>query len=157
MKSKGNVFKIGVTKLAQSAYIKLVPASTQQTVTLNEVKDLFHYYKEITSKTGEQVSWEYDGAALPYEIEETEEGKDNWFILRANTDRYKYIIVGVGKEETEENSDEEARNYIQVVLPEGATYGDKGKANEFSKFLAKKLSGQLHLFNKRIMYYYKRK
>jgi hypothetical protein len=142
--------------LSQSAFIKLVPASKQQSISLKEVKELFHYYKEITSKTGEQVSWEYADAAFPYEIEEKDEGKDSWFFLKATSDRYKYMIVGVGKEDLEEPSEEEAA-YIQVVLPEGATYGDKGKANEFCKFLAKKLAGELHLFNKRVMYYYKRK
>jgi hypothetical protein len=142
--------------LSQSAFIKLVPASKQQSISLSEVKELFHYYKEITSKTGEQVSWEYADAAFPYEVDEKEEGKDSWFLLKATSDRYKYIIVGVGTEENDENSEEET-SYIQVVLPEGASFGDKGKANEFCKFLAKKLAGELHLFNKRVMYFYKRK
>jgi hypothetical protein len=142
--------------LSQSAYIKLVPASKQQEITLAEVKDLFHYYKEITSKTGEQLSWEYSDVAFPYEIEEKEEGKDAWFLLKSNTDRYQYMIVGVGTDESGSDA-EDNQQYIQVLLPEGSTYGDKGKANEFCKFLAKKVEGELHLFNDRIMYYYKRK
>ena len=37
------------------------------------------------------------------------------------------------------------------------TYGDKGKATEYAKFVAKNLQGELHLFNGRIMYFNKRK
>ncbi|EIJ81661.1 hypothetical protein PB1_01930 [Bacillus methanolicus PB1] len=49
------------------------------------------------------------------------------------------------------------QTYIQITLPESSTFGDKGKANEFCKLFAKKLQGELHLFNGRIMYYYPRK
>jgi hypothetical protein len=148
---------MGDILMGESAYIKLVAASNQQTITLDEVVNLFKYYKEITGKTGQQVSWDYNAAAFPYELSEIKD--DIWFYLKGTDPRnYKYIVVGVGKEETS-NADEaqETQNYIQVVLPDGATHGDKGKANEFCKFLAKKLEGELHLFNKRIMYYYKRK
>ncbi len=140
--------------MQQHAYIKLVPSSKQQSITSEEVKNLFRYYKEITSKTGTQLGWEYGQSAFPYSMEEKSEGKDRWFYLKG-TDRqqFKYIIIGLDTEETAETN----TSYIQVTLPEGFTHGDKGKANEFCKFLAKQLEGELHLFNGRIMYYYKRK
>jgi hypothetical protein len=140
-----------------SAYIKLVPASKQQTITLDMVVELFNYYKEITRKTGEQLGWGYNEAAFPYDISEK---KDNhWFYLKGNDQKeYKFIIVGVDQENIEDkDGNKGTKSFIQVVLPDGATHGDKGKANEFCKFLANKLEAELHLFNKRIMYYYKRK
>ncbi|MCH6265732.1 MULTISPECIES: DUF1885 family protein [Neobacillus] len=144
--------------MALNAYIKLVPSSAKQTITIEEVKDLFHYYKDITSKTGDQLNWQFEDAALPYEIKETAEGKGNWFYLHSDHERYFAILIGVDKEtvKTEEGGEYE-QTYIQVTLPEQSTYGDKGKANEFCKFLAKKLQGELHLFNERIMYFYPRK
>jgi hypothetical protein len=148
---------MGEIHMGESAYIKLVNASKQQTITLDEVIGLFKYYKEITGKTGEQLGWSYKDAAFPYDLSEKRD--DIWFYLKGTDPRnYKYIVVGVGKEEVT-NTDEQTDqlSYIQVVLPEGATHGDKGKATEFCKFLAKKLEGELHLYNKRIMYFYKRK
>lgn len=144
--------------MSLSAYIKLVPASTQQEIELDEVKELFSYYRNITSKTGTQLSWEYDSAAFPYEIKEKIEGKNTWFYLKSSERGYNMLVVGVGKEELEVVDGQLLnQTFIQVVLPEGSTYGDKGKGNEFCKFLAKKLEAELHLFNGRIMYFYKRK
>lgn len=144
--------------MAVNAFIKLVPSSAKQTITIDEVKELFYYYKNITSKTGDQVSWQFGESAFPYDIKETEDGKGKWFYLQANLERYYAILIGVDTESVQ-NDDGVIREqtYIQVTLPEQSTYGDKGKANEFCKFLAKKLQGELHLFNERIMYYYPRK
>ncbi|WP_221563982.1 DUF1885 family protein [Alkalihalobacillus sp. TS-13] len=137
--------------MSSSAYIKLVAKSKQQTITLEEIEKLIHYYMEITNKTGEQLNWEYGSAAFPYMIEQRKNGGKTYYFLKGNTQGYNYMLVGTGQD------DEGSENtYIQIVLPEGSTHGDKGKANEFSKFLAKKLNGELHLFNGRIMYYYKR-
>ncbi|RSK26875.1 DUF1885 family protein [Bacillus sp. HMF5848] len=136
--------------MAQTAFIKLVPASNKQCITLDEVKELFTYYKAITTKTGKQLDWQYEGAAFPYILKETEEGKGKWFYLKCSNDqRYNLIAVGVSEKH-------EQPAYIQITLPDGATFGDKGKANEFCKFLGKKLQGELQLFNGRIMYFYKR-
>jgi hypothetical protein len=144
--------------MAKNAYIKLVPSSVKQTVTIDEVKELFYYYKDITTKTGNQVDWQFSNSALPYEIKETEEGKGKWFYLHSDHEGYYAILVGVDQETLQdENGEEKQQFYIQVSLPEQATFGDKGKANEFCKFLAKKYKGELHLFNERIMYYYPRK
>ena len=144
--------------MAVNAYIKLVPSSTKQTITVNEVKELFHYYKSIIEKTGDQLDWNYEDRAFPYEINETEDGKGKWFYLHSHQERYNAILIGVDQETIRnDNGEELEQTYIQITLPEQSTFGDKGKANEFSKFLAKKLQGELHLFNERIMYYYPRK
>jgi hypothetical protein len=141
--------------MAMHAYIKLVSASKQKMITLEEVKQLFQYYQDIMNKTGEQLGWGYQQAAFPYQLIETNEGKGKWFYLKGDGHRYRTIIVGVGSY-NETNNGETEKSFIQITLPNEATHGDKGKANEFCKFLAKKLEGELHLFNGRIMYYYKR-
>jgi nitrous oxide reductase len=144
--------------MAENAFIKLVPSSAKQTITIDEVKELFHYYKDITGKTGDQLDWQYEGSAFPYEIKETKEGKGKWFYLHSNHERYSAILIGVDQEKIRnEHGEDSEQTYIQITLPEQSTFGDKGKANEFCKFLAKKLQGELHLFNERIMYYYPRK
>jgi hypothetical protein len=144
--------------MSSNAYIKLVPASGKDSITTEEVQSLFHYYKEITAKTGDQLGWDYEESAFPYEIKEKDSGKGTWFYLESQFDRYNLILLGVDKEKIrDESGSEREQTYIQITLPETATAGDKGKANEFSKFLAKKLQGELHLFNGRVMYYYPRK
>ncbi|WP_053362028.1 DUF1885 family protein [Bacillus sp. FJAT-27251] len=144
--------------MSSNAYIKLVPSSAKETVTTEEVQELFHYYKEITAKTGDQLGWSYEASAFPYEIKEKASGKGTWFYLESQLDRYNLILMGIDKETISDDSgDKWEQTYIQITLPETATAGDKGKANEFCKFLAKKLQGELHLFNGRIMYFYPRK
>ncbi|GGJ74901.1 hypothetical protein GGR02_002698 [Anoxybacillus voinovskiensis] len=137
--------------MSTHAYIKLVPASKKKTITLEEVKELFHTYQQLMKKTGEQLGWGFENASFPYQIVEAD-GNGQWFYLKGTNDRYHSIIIGVGQEKTEDDE----TSFIQVTLPNNATHGDKGKANEFCKFLAKQLEGELHLFNGRIMYYYKR-
>jgi hypothetical protein len=141
--------------MASSAYINLVPKSSKKTLTIQDVKELLTYYKEITEKTGKQLGWEYSQAAFPYEIKETPEGQGQWFYLKAKEDRYKMILIGVGSQATNDG-DVEHLSYIQVTLHDQSTHGDKGKANELCKFLAKKLEAELKLFTGSIMYYYKR-
>lgn len=144
--------------MAKSAYIKLVPASAKQNITTDELKDYFEYYKTITAKTGDLINWEYEGSAFPYELKEKDTSKGKWFYLSSSKDRYYAILVGIDHETIRnEEGIETEQAYIQISLSENSTIGDKGKANEFSKFLAKKLNGELHLFNKRIMYFYPRK
>lgn len=144
--------------MVENAYIKLVPSSVKQTVSTEDVKELFNYYKDITSKTGKQLGWDYENLAFPYEIKEAADGKGKWFYLSSNHEHYHVIMIGVENETIQdENGEEKEQAYIQVTLPEASTTGDKDKANEFCKFLAKKLQGELHLFNGRIMYDYPRK
>jgi hypothetical protein len=141
-----------------NAYIKLVPSSAKETISTEEVKELFSYFKDITGKTGQQLDWEFDEAAFPYEIKEKPEGKGKWFYLESINDRYHLILIGVDDETIQDDDGTERKQtYIQITLPETATFGDKGKANEYCRFLAKKLQGELHLFNGRIMYFYPRK
>ncbi|MFC7442283.1 DUF1885 family protein [Laceyella putida] len=136
----------------KSAYIKLVNGSAQTEITLAEVKKLFEHYQHMTSLTGQQLGWDYKAAAFPYTMEEKEQGGIPYLLLNGNqTQLYHYLIVGVSQEE------ETGLHYIQIVLPEQATHGDLAKANEFCKYLAKRLKGELHLFNGRIIYYNPRK
>jgi hypothetical protein len=143
----------GVQNLSQSAYIKLVEGSGRSTITLAEVQELLLSYKEQTARTGEQLDWSYADAAFPYTIETKPGAEEQWFYLKGTHSLYKYIIFGVGKETRE---DKEIA-YIQVVLPDHCTHGDKAKANEFCRYLARKLQAELHMFNGRIMYFYPRK
>ncbi|MGJ7923117.1 DUF1885 family protein [Neobacillus sp. LXY-4] len=144
--------------MTQNAYIKLVSASTQQNITTDELINLFNYYKEITTKAGEQLKWDYNHSAFPYEIKEQANSEGKWFYLSAINDGYFAILIGIDKEQVKnEDGTETEQMYIQMTLPEKSTAGDKGKANEFCKFIAKKLQGELHLFNGRVMYYYPRK
>ncbi|MGG0720308.1 DUF1885 family protein [Robertmurraya massiliosenegalensis] len=144
--------------MSSHAYIRLVPVSEKESVTTDEIIELLNYYKNITDKTGEQLKWEYEEAAFPYEIIEKPEGKGKWFYLKSEEPNYNIILLGVDRETiVREDETEYEQTYIQMTLPETATFGDKGKANEFCKFLAKKLKGELQLFNGRVMYFYPRK
>lgn len=144
--------------MGNSAYIKLVKDSKVQEVTLEDVKNKINHYINMTQKTGEQLAWQYANSAFPYTITEKPEAQGKWFYLKGNDPKlYKYIMFGIGKEKMENGTDSNEQTYIQVVLPEDSTHGDKGKANEFCKYLAKEYQGELHLFNQRVMYYYPRK
>ncbi|MEC0212385.1 DUF1885 family protein [Paenibacillus ehimensis] len=139
--------------MAQSAYIKFVEGSAVSSLTLDELKARLEHYREQLALTGKQLNWEYDEAGFPYEIQTKPEGEGKWFYLKATSPRYKYIVAGVGSE----TSGETQRHYVQFVLPEDATHGDKAKGNEFCKYLAKLWKAELHLFNGRTMYFNPRK
>ncbi|MGD6793525.1 DUF1885 family protein [Metabacillus indicus] len=132
--------------MASHAFIHLVEGSSQQTISLQQVEELFLYYKEITGKTGQQLQFDYDQSAFPYECKQ-EEG---YLSLTSEERGYAKMYIGAGP------VNEEAFSFLQITLPADSKYGDRNKANEFSKFLAKKLKGELTLFNGRKMYYYKR-
>jgi hypothetical protein len=140
--------------MSQSAYIKFVEGSAVSSLTLDELKDLLLKYKDQMSLTGQQLDWEYGDKGFPYTMETKPEGEGKWFMLKATNGYYKYILVGVGKESDDMGGE---RYFVQLTLPEGSTSGDKSKANEFCKHLAKQLKAELHLFNKRIMYFNPRK
>lgn len=139
--------------MSQSAYIKLVEGSAAPSVTLDEVKQYLQDYIEQTKQTGKQLGWDYAGAAFPYTFESRPDGEGKWFYLKGTNPLYKYMIFGVGKE-TGENGE---THYIQVVLPDGCTHGDKSKGNELCKYLGKKLKAEVHMFNGRVMYFNPRK
>ncbi|WP_409292027.1 DUF1885 family protein [Peribacillus sp. SCS-37] len=144
--------------MTETAYIKLVEQSKQQTITLDELKNWLRYYQEITAKTGRQVGCNYSSMAFPYEIDDTPSDSRSWFTLTSSHDRYNAIIMGVAAEKiTGDQQSGKLQSAIHITLPPASTFGDKGKANEFSKFLAKQLEGELHLFNGRVMFFYKRR
>jgi hypothetical protein len=145
--------------VGKSAYIRLVDQSTTSQIDLEDVKQKLEHYISMTTKTGQQLAWDYAGAAFPYKIVEPPEGKGKWFYLKGNNPNlYKHIVVGVGADQaTDQEGQEKKNNYIQIVLPDDATHGDKSKANEFCKYLAKTYQAKLELFNGRVMYCYPRK
>lgn len=140
--------------MSQSAYIKFVEGSAVPSLSLDELKDLLLKYKEQLALTGQQLGWEYEDKGFPYTIETKPEGEGKWFILKATNGYYKYILAGIGQEDRDDGN---ARHYVQITLPDGASSGDKSKANEFCKHLAVKLKAELHLFNGRVMYFNPRK
>jgi hypothetical protein len=139
--------------LAQSAYIKFVEGSAFPSLTLDELKAQLLHYKEQLNLTGKQLGWDYDDAGFPYTVETKPEAEGKWFYLKGKDPLYKYIVMGTGSDQTGETS----RHYVQVVLPDDSTHGDKAKGNEFCKYLAKLWKAELHLFNGRIMYFNPRK
>jgi hypothetical protein len=138
----------------QSAYIYFVEGSAVPKASLEDVKQKLQRYIEMTTKTGKQLGWAYGEAAFPYVIEEKPEGKDAWFLLKGKDPKqYKYIIMGVGSKEV----DGKELSFIQISLPESSTHGDKNKANEYSRYLAREFKAELHLFNGRVQYFQPRK
>jgi hypothetical protein len=139
--------------VSQSAYIKFVEGSAVSSMTLDELQEQLLKYKEQLVLTGQQLGWDYDGAGFPYTIETKPEGEGKWFYLKGKDDGYKYIVMGIGSDKDGETE----RSYVQAVLPNDATHGDKSKANELCKHLGKQLKAELHLFNGRVMYFNPRK
>ena len=142
-----------MTRLSQNAYIRLVEGSATQSLTLEELKEQLQAYQDQVSNTGKQLDWNYAEAAFPYTIETTPDGEGKWFYLKGTNELYKHIVFGVDCDEDEENQ----RCFVQVVLPDNSTHGDKAKGNELCKYLGKRLKAELQLFNGRTMYYNPRK
>lgn len=151
--------------MSQSAYIKFVKGSDVSSMTLDEVKEQLEIYKDQTSKTGEQLGWDYTESAFPYSIVQKPEGENQWFYLKGDDDRYRYIVVGIGNEQLEvaesseesEQSEDQSCHYIQMVLPDDSTHGDSNKANELCKFIGRRLKAEVHMFNGRVIYFNPRK
>lgn len=140
--------------MSQSAYIKLVDGSAAASLSLDEVKELLLKYKGQLTLTGKQLGWDYEEKGFPYTIETKPESEGKWFYLKGKEASFRYIVFGVGSDKTENDKEQ---HYIQVVLPDDATHGDKSKGNELTKHLAKQLKAELHLFNGRTMYFNPRK
>jgi hypothetical protein len=140
--------------MGQSAYISLVQGSSIDQITLEGVKEQLQQYREQTELTGRQLGWDYADAAFPYGIEQKPEAQDQWFYLKGKNPLYRHIVIGTG---TRESSDGAIIPYIQVVLPDGSTHGDKAKANELCKWIGKRLQAELKMFNGRTLYFNPRK
>ncbi|MDR6224876.1 DUF1885 family protein [Desmospora profundinema] len=139
--------------MAKSAWITLVEESTLQEATLDDVRAALERYVEMTAHTGQQLGWEYADAAFPYDILEQEEEGRRYLLLKGKDPHlYKHLILGV-----DNRTEEWEHPHIQLVLPTGSTHGDRAKANEFCRYLAKTFQGKLHLFNGRVMFFYPRK
>ena len=139
--------------MSQSAYIKFVDGSAVDRLSLEEVKEWLERYRRQTALTGEQLDWEYSAAAFPYTVETKSGEEQRWFYLKGTTPQYHYILFGVGSKTEQERE----VPFVQVVLPEEATHGDKAKGNELCKYFAKHLKAELTMFNGRTIYYNPRK
>ncbi|MCU6709007.1 DUF1885 family protein [Paenibacillus sp. J5C_2022] len=138
--------------MSQSAYIKLVPESAAEQLTLEDVEKQLEQYRQQTALTGRQLGWNYSEAAFPYEVKSS--GDDRWFYLQGINSHYRHIIIGLGDYASAAGDNVPC---IQMVLPDEATHGDKAKGNELSKYLAKAWKAELTMFNGRTVYYYPRK
>ncbi|THF74200.1 DUF1885 family protein [Cohnella fermenti] len=141
--------------MSQSAYIKLVQGSAASSVTVEDIKTSLRHYREQTELTGRQLGWTYAEAAFPYTFESRPGEEDRWFYLKGNHPKYRYILFGTTA--IPEAPDAQQATCIQIVLPDGATHGDKAKANEYGKWIGKQLLAEVTLFNGRTMYYNPRK
>ncbi|MFC5403146.1 DUF1885 family protein [Cohnella soli] len=139
--------------MSQSAFIKLVQGSAVAEVDVNGVKEQLSRYREQMTLTGQQLGWDYAEAAFPYRIESKPEANDQWFILKGQVPQYRYIVIGTGSRD----EDGVSVPYIQLVLPEGSTHGDKAKANELCKWIGKQLQAEVKMFNGRTIYFNPRK
>jgi len=139
--------------MGQSAFIRFVQGSAVPSLTLDELKEQLINYRDQLALTGKQLDWQYEDVCFPYTIETKPEGEGRWFYLKGKYRHYESIVFGVDKEQVGEDE----RHYVQVVLPEGHTHGDKNKGNELCKYLAKHLKAELQLFNGRVMYFNPRK
>ncbi|RXZ77069.1 DUF1885 family protein [Paenibacillaceae bacterium] len=137
--------------MSQSAYITFVAGSSVEKLSLQGIKEWLEHYRQQTSLTGQQIGWDYANAAFPYTIETKAGEEERWFFLKGKAPLYRYILFGVGSREHDQ------QHYVQVVLPEDATHGDKAKGNELCKYLAKQLKAELKLFNGRTIFYNPRK
>ena len=145
--------------MSSSTFIKLKDGSVKNDITIEDVKDMIDLYNQSIIHTSKQLAWDYQDSAFPYVLKETNEGKQQWFYLYSEKKGYHLMAIGVDYEYIkmpDDNSDQKIP-YIQISLSKHSTNGDKSKANEFAKFLSKKLKGELHLFNGRIIHYNLRK
>ncbi|WP_054028010.1 DUF1885 family protein [Bacillus sp. FJAT-28004] len=138
--------------MSQSAYIKFVQGSSVEKLTLQDIKSQLMGYREQTSLTGSQLDWDYAEAAFPYTIESKQD--DRWFYLKGINHLYKHIIFGPGETTSVAG---QTVPCVQIVLPDEATHGDKSKANELCKYIAKQLKAELTMFNGRTIYFNPRK
>jgi Domain of unknown function (DUF1885) len=136
-----------VKLMSQVATIHLVEGSVQSEIELQQVKERLERYRQMSAYTGQQLDWDYATAAFPYRMEEKSKDGRSWLVLTGIDPKiYKHLVIGV---------DEPDR--VQVILPADSTHGDKAKANELCRYLARSLKAELHLFNGRVMYFNPRK
>jgi hypothetical protein len=131
----------------QVATIRLMEGSIQSNIELHQVKEHLEHYRKMSAYTGQQLDWDYAAAAFPYQIEEKSKDGRSWLMLTGtDPNLYKHLVIGVVEP-----------NQVQIILPADSTHGDKAKANELSRYLARSLKAELHLFNGRVMYFNPRK
>ena len=139
--------------MSEAAFIKVTPFSKKEEISYDDVKEIIQYYQEITQKTGEQLNWDYDQKAFPYKLIEIKTSEGTYLHLKSHEDpHYHSILIDIPNSPGDTPS-----SILRITLPSSSTSADKGKANELSKFIAKKWEAELKLFNNRVMSFYKRK
>ncbi len=131
--------------MVQQATIQLMDKSKYQEASLDLLKNLINDYIQSSAKIGQQVDWNYERVSFPYNVSNKKLDEQDALYLKSNDSRYNHFVVSI----------QDDKHIIITLLP-NSTYGDKGKANEMCRYLAQKVEGKLELFNKRIMYFYKR-
>ncbi len=133
------------------SYIRL----PNRSVTILEARKLIDDYQQSLHKTGEQLNYPYNERAFPYTIHEPDNrGNGDWLYLSSDDPDYHLIRIGIG-EEPVAGMNGSLLPYIEISLERNSTFADKGKANELAKYMAKKLQGELQLFNGRRMHFHK--
>ncbi|WP_455662645.1 DUF1885 family protein [Pradoshia sp.] len=123
-------------------------------VTINEARKLIDNYQQSVRKTGEQLNYPYNERAFPYTIHQPDnQGNGDLLYLSSEDPDYHLIKIGIG-EEPMKGMNGSLSSYIEISLERHSTFADKGKANELAKYMAKKLQGELQLFNGRKMHFH---
>ena len=132
------------------SYIRL----SNQPVTIEEVRKLIEDYQQSVRKTGEQLDYPYEEKAFPYSVlSPDQQGDSNLLYLSSDDPDYRLITIGIG-EAPHPGMKGTLTPIIELTLSRSSTFADKGKANELAKYMAKKLQGELQLFNGRKMHFH---
>ncbi|MBE3595799.1 MAG: DUF1885 family protein [Hydrogenibacillus sp.] len=131
--------------MPKSAYIRWTPQEGEE-VSVNTLRKALEAYRAQLEKTGVQLGWDYAHYAFPYTIEEKRQGDLTYLELVGHDPvMYRRLLM------TAKTTD--GIGVVQITLPDDATQGDLGKANELARYLAKHYHAELILFNGRLQYF----
>ncbi len=134
--------------LSQSAFIKLVQGSAVFDLTVSAIRSQLENFQKQAAIEGKGRNWNYVEAAFPYTLEEAPH--NDWLYLRGKNSNYRYIKMGISESISADGKSVPA---IETIISTHATYGDRGKAIEFCKFISANLQAELTLFNGRTIFY----
>lgn len=109
----------------------------KEPITSDSLVTFFKAYFESMKKSGELAGWENEAFAFPYNLEVA---KDK-ILLKGNVERYEQLLILINDTD------------ILIKLTPLSTNGDKNKAIQYSKVLAKHFKTELVLPNNRTMNY----
>ena len=111
--------------------------NTKERVTSDLLVTFFKNYFESMKRSGELAGWENEAFAFPYDLEVASDK----ILLKGNVERYEQLMILL------------TDNEIIIKLTPLSTFGDKNKAIQYSKVLAKHFKTNLVLPNNRTMNY----